>query len=109
MLSDLRATFHVPYVTLAYRVKNEGGEGAYHLTFWRVPRNGSNPAIVNFAGTADMAVSYPYEENVSLDIHSVPLDWIVVNNRGTDTTAWTRTQCIPTSAALPCPSSLAPQ
>ena len=109
VLSNLKATSFINYVTLAYHVKNEGGDGQYTLTFWRVPRNVPNAAIVNFAGTADEPVTYPYETNVSLDIHSVPLDWIVVNNRGSDTGAWMRTQCIAVDAARPCPSSIAPQ
>ena len=109
VLSDLEATWHINYVTLAYHVKNEGGDGAYTLTFWRVPRNVPNAAIVNFAGTAEVPVGYPYQENVSFDIHSVPLDWLVVNNRGVDTTAWTRTQCIALDEARPCPTSIAPE
>ncbi len=109
VLSNLKATFHINYVTLAYDLKNEGGNGEYNLTFWRLTRNVPDTAIVNFAGTADVPVTYVFEENVSLDIHSVPLDWIVVNNRGSDTQDWTRTQCIAVDSALPCPSSIAPQ
>ena len=109
VLSNLKATSFINYVTLAYHLKNEGGDGEFNLTFWRVPRNVPNAAIVNFAGTADEPVTYPYEENVSLDIHSVPLDWIVVNNRGSDAEVWRRTQCIAVDAARPCPSSIAPE
>lgn len=107
VVSNVVVTNSLQSATVALHAKNEGGDGAYMLEFWRYPLNVPNAAPAQIAATQATPITYPYEENLSFTLSSAAY-WVVVLNRGANTAVWTRSQCIVASSIFPCPSSLSP-